>query len=127
MYVIGTMEDVQPPARGRRLPKKSAGKPGGSMDGDKPKDKDDDESLVWVSSEKTDHCAIGDVISDQDVKVTLGKRGIARISSSEFFVHCVAELDAKAALKDLLRALSSEWRDGSFIDDDIDARVLPSA
>ena len=76
---------------------------------------------MCVLSEKTDHCAIGDVTSEQDVKVTLGERGIARISSSEFFVHRVAEVDAKAALQDILRPLSSDWRDASLIDDDIDA------
>ena len=124
-YDIATMEEVRPPGLARRLPKKAPGKAGPSKEGEKRKEDDDDESLVWVSLEKTDRCPIGDVISDRDVKVSLGERGIARISSSEFFVRRVTELDAKAALKEILRALSSDWRDGSFIDDDIDSRVPP--
>ena len=82
---------------------------------------------MWVSSEKTGHWAIGDVISEHDVKVTLGERRIARVSSSEFFVHRVAEVDAKAALKKIWHARSSDWLDASFIDDAIDTRVLPIA
>ena len=100
---------------------------GSSHDVARQKEDDDDESLVGVSSEKTYHCALGDVISEKDVKVTLGERGIARISSSEFFVHRVSEVDAKSALKEILRALASDWRDASFIDDDMHARVLPIA
>ena len=74
-YDIATMEEVKPPGPARRLPKKAPGQAGPSKEGEKKKEDEDDESLVWVSSEKTDHCAIGDVISEQDVKVTLGERG----------------------------------------------------
>ena len=106
-YDIATMQEVKFPVPARRLPKKSPGPAGSSKEGGKTKEDEDDESLVWVSSEKTDHCASGDVISEQDAKVTLGERGIAPISSSEFFVHRVAEVDAKAALKEI--SMSEFW------------------
>ena len=109
---------MKPQGPARRLPKKAPGPAGSSKEGEKKKEDEDDESLVWVSSEKTDHCAMGDVISEQDVKVALGERGIACISSSEFFVHLVAEVHAKAAPREILRALSSEQ---------VDAQVLPIA
>ena len=42
------------------------------------------------------------VISEKEVKVAFGESGIACISSSEFFVHRVSEVDAKSALEEFL-------------------------
>ena len=47
------------------------------------------------------------------------------MGDDDFFVLQVAGDDAKAALKEVLRGLVTVWRESNFVDEDIDARVLP--
>ena len=66
-------------------------------------DEDAFESQVWMSMEKTAHTAVGDIIDDADVQMAIGVRGVAQLSSSEFFVYRVDECRAKDALREILR------------------------
>ena len=88
-------------------------------------DEDAFESQVWMSMEKTAHTAVGDIIDDADVQMAIGVRGVAQLSSSEFFVYRVDECRAKDALREILRAMVTEWREAGLVDEDVDARVLP--
>ena len=80
---------------------------------------------VWLALEKTEHGNPGDVIADASVQTAVGNHGVARISSSVFFVVKVGEAGHKSSFKDVAKVLCSDWRDASVIDDDVDARVLP--
>ena len=123
---INSLEDVGGGSPQHRLPKKGPSGPSPKKEG-KPVDANDDfiESQIWMSMEKTAHSAVGDIIGEADVVMSVGLRGIARVSSSEFFVYHIDEAKAKEALQEILRAMVAEWRDASWVDEDVDARVLP--
>ena len=108
---------------GRRLPGKTPSGAGAKAKADVPVDGLDDK--VWVSLEKTDHCNPGDVITDADVKSAVGDRGVAMISSSQFFVMQVDDAGHLKFLKEIAARMTGDWRDSELVDSDVDARVLP--
>jgi hypothetical protein len=83
------------------------------------------DAKVWVCLEKTDHSNPGDVIADADVKSAVGDRGVAMISSSQFFVLQVDDARHSKHLKRAASQMTGDWRDAEVVDSDVDARVLP--
>ena len=63
---------------------------------------------VWLAVEKTDPCAIGDIIDPVNVVTALGARGIARLSFSKVCVQCFDELGHKDIFRESLRRLASD-------------------
>ena len=107
----------------RRLPGKTPSSSGPKPGGSAPADGLD--VKVWVSLEKTDHCNPGDVIADADVKSAVGDRGVAMISSSQFFVVQVDDAGHQKFFKEVAVRMIGDWRDSELVDTEVDARVLP--
>ena len=118
---LDTLEEIVPEGPARRVIKKAPPRPEA---GSKPS-AGVDESLVWVAMEKSASYAAGDVVPNNEVETSLGARGVGQKGSDEFFVYQFSEEDAKKGLKEYLRALVVSWREHAWVDEDIDARVLP--
>ena len=102
---------------GRRLPGKTPSSSGPRSGAAAPADGLD--VKVWVCLEKTDHSNPGDVIADADVKSAVGDRGVAMISSSQFFVVQVDDAGHQKHFKEVAVRMSGDSCDAEVVDSDV--------